>query len=82
TPQMRQKEFDHYKTTDDHGMHIVGVAKDQTGNKFYIVKNSWDVDNPYDGYIYMSETFIKYKATDIMIHKDVVPKKIAKNLGL
>lgn len=82
TPEMRQKEFDHYKTTDDHGMHIIGVAKDQTGNKFYIVKNSWDVDNPYDGYIYMSETFIKYKATDIMIHKDVLPKKIAKNLGL
>jgi len=82
TPEMRQKEFDNYKTTDDHGMHIVGVAKDQTGNKFYIVKNSWDVDNPYDGYIYMSEAFIKYKATDIMIHKEVVPKKIAKRLDL
>ncbi|MFP4024983.1 MAG: aminopeptidase C [Thiohalospira sp.] len=82
TPEMRQKEFDNYKTTDDHGMHIVGVAKDQTGNKFYIVKNSWDTNNPYDGYIYMSETFIKYKATDIMIHKNVVPKKIAKKLGL
>lgn len=82
TPEMRQKEFDNYKTTDDHGMHIVGVAKDQTGNKFYIVKNSWDTNNPYDGYIYMSETFIKYKATDIMIHKDVVPKKIAKKLSL
>jgi len=82
TPEMRQKEFDNYKTTDDHGMHIVGVAKDQTGNKFYIVKNSWDVDNPYDGYIYMSEAFIKYKATDIMIHKEVVPKKIAKKLDL
>ncbi|MEA2105973.1 MAG: C1 family peptidase [Bacteroidota bacterium] len=82
TPEMRQKEFDNYKTTDDHGMHIVGLAKDQTGNKFYIVKNSWDVDNPYDGYIYMSEAFIKYKATDIMIHKEVVPKKIAKKLDL
>ncbi len=82
TPEMRQKEFDNYKTTDDHGMHIVGVAKDQTDNKFYIVKNSWDTNNPYDGYIYMSETFIKYKATDIMIHKDVVPKKIAKKLSL
>ncbi|MGC9375276.1 MAG: aminopeptidase C [Bacteroidales bacterium] len=82
TPEMRQKEFDNYKTTDDHGMHIVGVAKDQTGNKFYIVKNSWDVNNPYNGYIYMSETYIKYKATDIMIHKEVVPKKIAKKLDL
>ena len=82
TPEMRQKEFDNYKTTDDHGMHIVGVAKDQTGNKFYIVKNSWDVDNSYDGYIYMSEAFIKYKATDIMIHKEMVPRKIARKLDL
>ncbi|MEE4196163.1 MAG: C1 family peptidase [Bacteroidales bacterium] len=82
TPEMRQKEFDNYNTTDDHGMHIVGVAKDQTGNKFYMVKNSWDTDNPYNGYIYMSEAFIKYKATDIMIHKEVVPKKIAKKLDL
>ncbi|MCG8411665.1 MAG: aminopeptidase [Bacteroidales bacterium] len=78
TPELRQKAFDNYKTTDDHGMHIVGIAYDQTGNKFYKVKNSWDVDNIYDGYIYMSEAFIKYKATDIMINKKTLPRSIAK----
>lgn len=82
TPEMRQKEFDNYKTTDDHGMHIVGIAKDQNDTKFYKVKNSWDVDNPYDGYIYMSETFIKFKMINIMVHKDAIPSNIKKKLGL
>jgi bleomycin hydrolase len=82
TPELRQKAFDNYTTTDDHGMHIVGIAKDQNGNKFYMVKNSWDTDNPFNGYIYMSEAFIKYKATDIMINKKVLPKDIKKKLNL
>ena len=82
TPELRQKDFDNYRTTDDHGMHIVGIAYDQTGNKFYKVKNSWDNKNIYEGYIYMSEAFIKYKLMDVMIHKDVLPKRIAKKLGL
>ncbi len=82
TPELRQKEFDNYKTTDDHGMHIVGVAKDQNGNKYYKVKNSWDVDNPYDGYIYMSEAFITFKMIDIMINKNAIPSDIAKKLGI
>ena len=82
TPELRQKAFDNYTTTDDHGMHIVGIAKDQNGNKFYMVKNSWDTDNPFNGYIYMSEAFIKYKATDIMINKKVLPRDIKKKLNL
>lgn len=82
TPEMRQTAFDNYTTTDDHGMHIVGIAKDQNGTRFYKVKNSWDIDNPYSGYIYMSETFIKYKLMDIMVHKNTVPKDIAKKMGL
>lgn len=82
TPELRQDAFDNYQTTDDHGMHIVGIAYDQTGNKFYKVKNSWDDKNIYEGYIYMSEAFIKYKLIDVMVHKDMVPKSIAKKLGL
>lgn len=82
TPELRQKEFDNYKTTDDHGMHIVGVAKDQNGTKYYKVKNSWDVDNPYDGYIYMSESFIKFKMIDIMVNKNAIPSDIAEKLGI
>jgi len=82
TPELRQKEFDNYNTTDDHGMHIVGIAKDQNGNKYYKVKNSWDIDNPYSGYIYMSETFIKFKLIDIIVNKNGIPKDIAKKIAI
>jgi len=83
TQEMRQVEFDNYQTTDDHGMHIIGVAKDQNGKKYYLVKNSWGLEgNPYKGYFYASEAFVKLKTTDIMIHKDALPRDILKKLGL
>src|SRR5690606_34316080 len=50
TEDLRQQAFDDYSTTDDHGMHIVGLAKDQNGKEYYIVKNSWGVSNDYNGY--------------------------------
>ena len=78
----RQKAFDNYETTDDHGMHITGVAKDQNGKEYYIVKNSWGLSNDYKGYMYMTKEFMKYKATGIMLHKNAVPKAIAKKLAI
>ena len=83
TQEMRQKGFDNYKTTDDHGMHITGIAKDQNGNKYYIVKNSWsEKGNDYAGYFYASEAFVKLKTIDYMVHKDALPKDIRKKLGI
>lgn len=82
TQEMRQKAFDNYETTDDHGMHITGLYKDQTGKKFYKVKNSWGMTNDNQGYFFASEAFIKYKTTNFMVHKDAIPKDIAKKLGL
>ena len=82
TQEMRQKAFDDYKTTDDHGMHITGMVKDQTGKIFYKVKNSWNTNNKYNGYFYASEPFVMYKTMDIMIHKDALPKEIRKKLGI
>ncbi|MEA3505475.1 MAG: C1 family peptidase [Bacteroidota bacterium] len=81
TQEMRQKAFDNYKTTDDHGMQLVGIAKDQNGVKYYKVKNSWGVnDHIYDGYFYASEAFVKFKTMSFMIKKDAVPRNIKKNL--
>lgn len=82
TVDLRQKAYDNYETTDDHGMHITGVVKDQDGNKYYITKNSWGTKYGFDGYLYMSEAFVKYKTLSIMIHKDALPKQVSKNLGL
>ncbi|MBN2805634.1 MAG: aminopeptidase [Prolixibacteraceae bacterium] len=82
TQVMRQMDFDNYTTTDDHGMHIVGTAKDQNGTVYYKVKNSWGEYNEYQGYFYASKAYVALRTIDIMIHKDALPKKSAKALGI
>ena len=82
TPEMRQTAFDNYETTDDHGMHIVGLAQDQTGRKYYIVKNSWGDKNDYQGYIYVSKNYVRYKTTAILLHKNGVPVSLRNKMNL
>ena len=82
TQEDRQAGYDNYETTDDHGMHIYGIAKDQHGNKYYMVKNSWGETGPYDGFWYASEAFVKYKSTNVTINKDGLPKAIAPKLNV
>jgi aminopeptidase C len=82
TQEVRQQGFDNYQTTDDHGMLIFGTAKDQNGTKYYVVKNSWGTTSKYKGIWYASETFVKHKTIDILVHKDAIPKEILKKLGL
>jgi bleomycin hydrolase len=82
TQELRQKEFDNYTTTDDHGMHIVGLATDQAGNTFYKVKNSWGVMGKYDGFIYVSKPFVMLRSTNCMVNKKAIPEAIARKMGL
>lgn len=82
TQEMRQTAFDNFETTDDHGMQVIGVAKDQGGKKYYIVKNSWGKSNQCDGYFYASEAFVRYKTMNFLVHKDAVPKKLKKKMGI
>jgi bleomycin hydrolase len=80
TQDNRQENFMNYETTDDHLMHIVGRAKDQNGNVYYIIKNSWGEKGSYKGYLYMSGAYVKMKTISITLHKDAVPKEISKML--
>lgn len=82
TQEIRQAGFDNFETTDDHAMHIIGIAHDQDGTKYYIVKNSWGADWAYDGYFYASESYVKYKTMEIMVHKNALPKDIKKKLKI
>ena len=82
TQEMRQDGYDRKTTTDDHGMHIYGLAKDQNGTKYYMVKNSWGDAGKYKGIWYASEPFVKAKTLNIVVHKDALPKDIKKKLGI
>jgi bleomycin hydrolase len=82
TQDMRQKAFNNFSSTDDHGMHIVGLAHDQNGNKFYYTKNSHGTDRKYDGYVYLSKPYIELHMTTIMVNKNGLPPDIQKKLGI
>ncbi len=82
TQELRQEMFDRLETTDDHGMTIVGKAVDQEGNRYYKVKNSWDTNQLYNGYFYVSEPYFLAKTLSILVNKEAVPKDIAKKINL
>ena len=82
TPESRQAMFDRRETTDDHGMEIVGYATDQNGKRYYKVRNSWTDNQIYGGYLYVSEPYFLAKTLDILVHRDAIPKAIARKMNL
>jgi len=82
TPELRQEMYDNQETTDDHGMEIVGVATDQNGARYYKVKNSWDINQIYDGFFYVSEPYFLAKTVDILVNREAIPGVIAKKMNL
>ena len=82
TQKLRQEGFDNYETTDDHGMLIYGIAQDQNGKRYYMIKNSWGVENLYKGVWYVSLPFVQYKTISIVVHKDVLSKNLKNKLGI
>ena len=82
TQESRQLMFDNKQSTDDHGMHLYGTAKDQNGNKYYLIKNSWGESGAYKGIWYMSENFCKAKTLNFVVNKNAIPVEIQKKLGI
>lgn len=82
TQEIRQEMFDRQETTDDHGMEIVGIATDQNGNRYYKVKNSWDTNQKYDGFFYVSEPYFLAKTINVYVHRDAIPAATRRRLGL
>ncbi|NBO62149.1 MAG: aminopeptidase, partial [Flavobacteriia bacterium] len=82
TVEMRQKGYDNKTTTDDHGMHIVGLYKDQNGTKYLLVKNSWGTNNYPKGYLYVSEAYFRYKTINIYVNKAGISSDLKKKLSL
>lgn len=82
TQEKRQLAYDNKQTTDDHGMHAVGLYKDQNGTRYLLIKNSWGTGNDCDGYFYASEAFFKYKTINIYLHKDALSKDLKKKLNM
>ena len=83
TPEFRQQEFNNLNTTDDHLMHITGLLKDQNGTMYFRVKNSWGTSGmKHEGNVYFSEAFFKLKSISVMMHKDAIPNKLKKKLGI
>ncbi len=82
TPALRQEYFENYATTDDHLMHITGIATDQNGTRYYITKNSWGTkDRGHDGYIYMSEAYVRAKTVCILLHRNALPDNLSQRLA-
>ncbi len=82
TQEMRQERFDNWELTDDHGMHLYGIAKDQNGKEYYMVKNSWGETGDYKGVWYMTKAFIAANTMDYLVNKNAIPAEIRKKLGL
>ena len=82
TAELRQEGYDDKTTTDDHGMHIVGMYKDQNDTKYFLVKNSWGTGNYPEGYLYVSESYFKWKTINVYLHKDGLSDKMKKKLNI
>ena len=82
TQEVRQEMFDRQLTTDDHGMVIVGIATDQEGNRYYKVQNSWNTNQLYGGFFYVSEPYMLAKTMSIMVNKTTVPAAAKSKIGI
>jgi len=71
--EQRQASFETGRTTDDHCMEIIGTARDCNGRKYFICKNSWGTSNPYGGFMYLSENYVRLKTIAVIMPSCILP---------
>jgi aminopeptidase C len=83
TQEIRQSGYENFTTTDDHLMHLTGIVNDQDGTKYYLIKNSWGSgNNPFGGFLNISENYVRAKTIYIMVNKNAIPQTIKSKLGI
>ena len=55
------------RTTDDHCMAIVGIAHDEEGARYFVMKNSWGTANRYEGLMYVSFDYFVRKTIAVYL---------------
>ena len=80
TQELRQERFDNWQSTYDHVMLIYGIARDQNGREYYMVKNSWGKTGDYNGIWYMTKAYMALNTTYIFLNKGAVPSALSKKL--
>lgn len=79
--ELRQEYFDYKKTVDDHMMHIFGLARSNSGELFYMVKNSSGPNWGDPNHIwYASIPFFRGKTLYVTIHKDALPQCVSSKI--
>jgi bleomycin hydrolase len=81
-PSLRQQLFENLTTQDDHLMHITGIEKSKGGKTFFIVKNSWGVNGPYNGYINISEAYFAMNTISLVVPKEAIDKSLLDQLKI
>ncbi|MCE1165417.1 MAG: peptidase C1 [Bacteroidetes bacterium] len=73
----RQFRFTNQTTTDDHGIHLVGMTT-KNGKDWYLIKDSGAGSKNVDpkGYYFFSDDFVKLKMMNYTIHKDALPQSL------
>lgn len=80
--EQRQSAYKRGTTRDEHNMHLVGYTYDRSGEKFYMLKNTWGENRGMDGVYYLSENYFRLRTISVTVHKDAIPVEIAKKIEM
>ena len=81
TQEMRQLAYDNWETTDDHGMQIYGLAKDQNGKEYFMMKTLGVTTVPTKLLVCV-ETLRRLQDDEHRDQQNAIPAAIRTKLGI